>query len=51
MRYIPSEHCQRMHHLRQESARKTTFAQVVGRYTTLMLLGYLAIGIAAAVWL
>lgn len=28
-----------------------TFAQVVGRYTTLMLLCYAAIGLAAAYWL
>lgn len=51
MRYTPSEHCQRMHQLREASRRRTTCAQVVGRYTTLMLLCYAAIGIAAAYWL
>lgn len=47
MQYEPSEHCQRMHQLR----RRPSFAQVVGRYTTLMLLCYAAIGLAAAYWL
>lgn len=51
MIYEPSEHCQRMHQLREASRRRTTFAQVVGRYTTLMLLCYAAIGLAAAYWL